>query len=472
LKTDKNLNTIIKESIEKNGLYGKKMTIAVSGGADSIALLYSIVPEIKNNKIEIFGAHLNHGLRGKESDEDENFVTFTFKKLKLPLEVKKIDISKEVLKQKTSLENAGRNARHDFLYDVSQKYSTDLTALGHTFDDQAETILLNLIRGSGLNGISGMKELSTRILNDKKLYIYRPFLHTSKMKLEDYLKKENLAFNFDSTNNETDYRRNALRIKVFPILEKYNPKVKRNINRLAETVAKDLDFIETQLIHSWNKTAVLKDNMVSINTTDLLKLHPSISLRLLKKAIAILKGNEQDIYMTHINSLMKIANGPSGKQINLPGQIIAKKNYGELIICFDNTSTDTLPLPAKNKKVRLTGITRIPGWDIRSTLDTNNSSNNTNNYVAYLSHILMANGLYVRSRKSGDRLYMKQNSTSKKLQDYMVDQKIPRICRDKIPLITTNDEKIAWIVGYRIAEWAKPENQTKSIKITFTKTLS
>ncbi len=300
----------INQIIKQNHLIRKGDTIivALSGGPDSVCLAHILWRLQKKLGIELVLAHLNHNLRGKESDADSRFVQKLALKLNLTLGSKKLN-------NKPTNEAAAREARYTFLEQVRKKHHGQSIAVAHTADDQVETILLNFLRGAGLSGLSGMRF--------KNNFIIRPLLTCRHEEILAYLKENHLSYCRDSSNLDLKYTRNRIRHKLLPLLEKeYNPKIRKNILKLAETIHSAQDYIQEQAQKN------IGPNPQSFSLKDWRKLPPILKLEVLRQMIARARGNLQDIYAVHLAEVVKMLESPRGnKKKNLPrGLQILKKN--------------------------------------------------------------------------------------------------------------------------------------------------
>ncbi|MFL2804519.1 MAG: tRNA lysidine(34) synthetase TilS [Dehalococcoidia bacterium] len=462
------LNKTISKSIESNNLNKFRILVGVSGGPDSIALLYSL-NDIKNKyDLSIFGAHLNHGIRSTDSDNDQQFVEKKFRELKIPFLTKKVNLKNITPKKSSSLENIARIERHKFLFDASNHFNTDLVALGHHIDDQAETIMLHIIRGSGLEGIKGMTEISTREIYNQGINIYRPLLSTSRLDILKYLSEKNIDFHTDVSNYSTKYTRNSIRHSLMPELEAYNPEIKKSLYRLSESVKYDLNFLEEFSKNQFNEISEISPNQIIFKTEKLLELSPSILFRVIKHSFTQLTENQQDIEMIHFKMVVSLIKGETGKKIQLPKNLTVMKHYDQLIVTTNKNTDCILPEIDKIFSLNIPGTTFINDWEITTTSQTKPFNyENIDTNIAWIKYNSNNNRLYVRKRKKGDKFLPSGMTNNKKIQDYMVDQKIPQYLRDRIPLLVNEKDEILWIVGWRTSELAKTHCEQKALKINF-----
>lgn len=325
----------IKDSIKRHGLFrnGDRVIVAVSGGPDSVALL-CILHELRYDLgIRIRIAHIDHKIR-KDSSSDYLFVKKLAQKLLIPFTGTAINVKK--IRKGGSLEDKAREARFRFLIQTAKKYKANVIALGHTRDDLAETVLMRIIRGTGL---SGMRAILPKRTIQSVLFV-RPLLEASKAELKLFLKKKHIAFRTDSTNTEKQFLRNRTRLHLVPILEnQYNKNTKKLLAHLANTIAYDYDYIEHQAQTILKK--ILKKHRIGktirFELPKFLKYHTSIQRMLLRLSIARLKGNTNLLTLAHIAQIEElITKRPSGSIVDLPGRISVIKDKTAMQITIRN----------------------------------------------------------------------------------------------------------------------------------------
>ncbi|MFA5287488.1 MAG: tRNA lysidine(34) synthetase TilS [Candidatus Omnitrophota bacterium] len=305
-----------KNSIKKHNLINRndKIVIGVSGGADSVYLLYLLKSLQKELNLTLYIAHLDHLLR-KESGREAQFVKELGQKLKIPVMLGKINI--KGLSRNTSLEEAARNARLAFLLKVAIRVKAKRIALAHNFDDQAETVLMRILRGTGLSGLSGISPIRKM----GKIDIIRPLLGIQRKDIENFLKVRKISFCIDKSNTDEIYFRNKIRHKLLPILEKeYNKNIREVLFNLAQNAGSDYDYLRA------SAARFLKNNKRKLNLSRLIKLHPAIMRLKLRGAISCLQGDTRRITFKHIQELEDlIFNRPQGSIVDLPKGIQVKK---------------------------------------------------------------------------------------------------------------------------------------------------
>lgn len=414
----------VRKTIEKYGLltWGDSVLIGLSGGADSVCLthiLYRLKDELG---IKIYTAHLNHCIRGDSADNDERFALNFSKSLGIECISEKNDVKGYAKKHGVSEEMAGRELRYAFFERVSKQYGLNKIATAHNQNDNAETILMNFMRGGGLSGLCGIPF--------KRDNIIRPILEISREEIESYCSDNSLSYVTDATNNETVYTRNKIRLDLIPKIQKeFNQGFIQTVTKNASLMSEEFDFISAKTDEVYEKAV---DGAISLEALN--KLHIAIKRRVIIKMMKAAMIN--DISAQYVESVAELSEkGKSGSSINLPGGNTARIEYGKLVI----GKADTEPLPFE--------------YDIALNEET---------YIKELGIIIKAelaegtdvfcgdetSKITVRNKRDGDYFYPVGMNGRKKLKNYFIDEKIPRHERLKTAVLTINDD-IAWIIGKR-----------------------
>src|SRR3990170_668994 len=317
----------VRNTIKRFGMLnsGDTVVIGVSGGVDSVVLLYMLVKLSEEYKLSVIAAHLNHGLRGKESDRDEAFVKKLAKKLGVKFTGKRTDIN-SLLKKGDSLQDIAREVRYAFFEEVANRYTADKIATGHNLDDQAETMVIRFLRGAGLNGLSG-------ILPRRGKHI-RPLLDVSREEIEEYADKNKLKFVRDSSNKSIKYLRNKIRLKLMPALEHYNPRLKNDMARLAHIISRDEEYLEDKAKDAYKECVKNQGkSAVSFYLKKLIGLHDAIKARIFFIAVEKLLGSSKGFYSYHVEDFLKLlTNNAPNVSINLPHNLTLYKEYDVVTI--------------------------------------------------------------------------------------------------------------------------------------------
>ncbi|MDP1853832.1 MAG: tRNA lysidine(34) synthetase TilS [Candidatus Omnitrophota bacterium] len=325
--TDKVLLTIKKyRLIDKND----SIVIALSGGPDSVCLLYLLNFFKKEFRLRLTCAHLDHMLRGKDSLRDLLFAQRLSEKLKIPFYYKQIDVKK--IKVNASLEETARKARQDFLFKVAAKTKSSKIALGHTKDDQAETILMRLLRGAGLYGLSAI--LPKRKIS--KYILIRPVIEANKIEILRYLKTKKIPYRIDHTNKEDSYFRNRIRNRLIPELIKYNKNIVDILASTAQSISLDYEYIKNMAQNRLNRIITSRNSgPINLETKEFLKLHAALRRIALRLSIEKIKGDLRGIDYRHVYELEDlIENRKTGSIVDLPGGISVLKTAGLIKLYF------------------------------------------------------------------------------------------------------------------------------------------
>jgi len=434
----------VKRTIEKYNMLSKNDTVivGVSGGVDSVILLY-ILNEIKNEfNISIILAHVDHGLRGEESYRDLMFVKELADKYSYPLEIKSVKNLKG-----GSVQERGRTIRYSFFEELSERYNANKIALGHNYDDQAETVLMRLFRGSGSGGLKGIPPVRDKYI--------RPLIEVKRSDIEEFAKSKGIVYINDSSNLKNIYLRNSIRMELIPLIKnKYNQNIVDDLNRISYILRDDDEYLNnitkkmfTDFIIEENERHLVLDiNMIS-------NLHIGLQRRIIRHAINRIKGNLRRINYLHIDSVIRLKR--NGKII-LPDNIFVEKEYNKIIVANNRYYREPIYF---EYNLNIPGLTFIKELDIKIVTefvqkkDIHNSSKSNN--IAYFDHDKLKFPLVVRNFREGDRL-----KDGKKVKKYFIDNKIPKRIRRNIPLLLS-EERIIWILGYKISKRAEADISTK-----------
>lgn len=446
-------------TIKKYGLIdrGDKVVIGVSGGPDSMALLYLLLDIKEDILFDIYVAHVNHGIRGKAADKDEEFVKSICEELNLPFYNKKVDMNKYAKEHNMTAEEAGRELRYGFFREVLQKHGEGKIAVAHNKNDQGETLIMRFMRGTGIDGLRGIPY--------KRGDIIRPLLDISREEIEIYVEENNIETRLDKTNLEPIYNRNKIRLELIPYIEEnFNPNIIDTLARFSRLVSIDIDFLKgiTEEIYEKIVKERGKDSII-LDRKDLNLLHRSMKQRIIRAVLEEIQGSLQGFTEEHINNILKLAlESETGKTINLIHNIVAKTSYENLII----EKKKTLEVKDYVYKLNINGTIYIEELDIylKTKVFTKEKCkiDFKNRFKKYFDYDMISECLYVRNRRNGDRFNPLGMRGTKKLKDFFIDEKIPKEERDKVPLIV-DGEDIVWILGYRISNKYKITEKTKKV---------
>jgi tRNA(Ile)-lysidine synthase len=442
------LNKCLKNISDNELLHsGDTVIVAVSGGADSMALL-DILSKLEEVRLNLVVAHLDHMLRGDDSDTDAAFVRDAALKYGLPFELRSSDIRRFSLQSKLSLEEAGRKARYEWFDEVALKYGARAVALGHHADDQAETVLMRLLRGAGTTGLSGISP------GAGSRYI-RPLLCCTRSEIEEYLRERNLPFRTDESNIDTRFLRNRIRHELLPSLESYNPSIRDRLVATAEILSDDEELLESVTEQSLNLMASVGKQRVDIDLPSLSAQLRGLRLRLYRRAIRAVKGNLDHITLKHLRHIDDLAlSGKANSHFRLPGHLQVTKCYKTLAIATCDADADSGPFELL---VEGPGLYPLPGGRQLSVTVEYGHPGNWKCLPPCKAYIDAASAPFpwiIRTFRDGDRFTPFGMKGSKKLKDFFIDMKIPLQTRRNIPLVVAGN-KILWIAGLRLAEEAR-----------------
>ena len=464
------------------------VVVGVSGGADSVCLLHVLAKWQKGLGIKLHVAHLNHRLRGVESEADAKYVSNLAGSLGIPITIDRQDVAAYRIERNLSVEEAARELRYAFLAKVAREVGANRIAVGHTRDDQVETILMHLLRGTGITGLCGLAPCSP-LAHDSQgmslpakrsnLLVIRPLLDITREETTSYCRKHQLDPRIDSSNRSLSFFRNRLRLQLLPLLRQYNPSVDQALLRLADIAKEDNAFIEQQASELWDEVARQENNAIHLDMKQIASLPIALQRQLLRAAVTRLAGDTRDIEAGHIEAARSLLNKPVGKRISLPHGFICQGGYDELFIASTAKQSQLPPCPFPplpgEFPLKVPGETVLPGWNViasivgervdatplRGVLSTSGETGQSN-LIAHFDLHKTGTELLVRQRQPGDRFQPLGMNMLKKLYEFMVDAKIPLSWRDRIPIVCSR-RQIIWVAGWRIDDNVKTTEASKEI---------
>jgi len=443
------------ETVKKYNMisFGDSVVCGVSGGADSTALLLFICSLREEYGINVYAVHVHHGIRGDEADGDCAFVEELCQRLNVPLKVKKYDIIKMSEENGLSEEENGRKARYAEFEKESTMHKNCKIAVAHNRNDQAETVLMRLCRGSGLSGLCAIRPVRGKII--------RPLLFCSRQEIEDYLIAENQSFRNDSTNFQEEYTRNKLRLRVLPYLEKnVNSASIKNIAKAAELLADEDEYMEKTAEKAFETVFLGKTEInIELDKNKLLLLDAVIQRRVLRMAAVRLKKDIKDISFVHVENTLALLKSDKG-HIDMPNGLKAEVHYGKLCMSLEtekkmNKGFSYVLEEDKPVFVRECGL----------YFELTRKKNKTNFkylYTKSFDYDKISGVVFVRSRIEGDRICINRNGNSKTIKKLLIDCKIPCERREEVPLIAFSNEVI-WAVGIRSSAFYETGKDSENI---------
>jgi len=442
----KNLVDIVRS--QKLFAPGETVVVAVSGGADSVCLL-DVLTRLDGENLRLVVAHLNHGLRGEDSDEDERFVARLAGRYGLPFASRRVDVAALAAQEGLSLEDAGRRARYRFLTETAKAQGAAGIAVAHHRDDQAETVLIRLLRGAGGSGLSAMSALSTGAAGLLK----RPLLPVCRAEIERYLTQRGLGYRNDDSNADTAILRNRIRHELIPQLRTYNPKITERLAATAEILAGDEALLQRLTDAAYLRLAGSEHNAQLLSLEPLLREPRALRLRLYRRAVSLCKGDLERIALPHLEAIDRLARAERpNARLNLPDGLLVKRRYSELL--FRNRE----PAPAGRWQLEVPGEGDYPlpaGGRLRvalvprpDALDARSRS------IAYLSPVTAPFPWLVRNFARGDRFRPLGMSGEQKVKELFINRKVPAGLRCRLPLVVSGG-RILWVAGVMMAEDAR-----------------
>jgi tRNA(Ile)-lysidine synthase len=467
----------VKDSVIAHSMLepGDAVLAAVSGGADSMALMHILLRLSHELNLRLGIAHFNHGLRAIESERDADFVLSAARKLNLPCYYKKVDVKKFSIVHKQSTEEAGRTLRHNFLNQTALQHGFDKIAFGHQKEDMAETVLINILRGSGPQGISGIPP--------KRGILIRPLININRSEIENFLRSENIAHITDSSNTDPQFLRNKVRHHLIPLLvSTYNSEIVQNLNRTAEILRDEQSWLESMIDPLFDRVTLPgDDSTIRLSIGELKKLPIAAARRIIRKAVFEIKGNLNGVEFKHIRSILELITSDQKKnRVDFPGRLWIKRENDRLLIVRNNkkervksesqqnriqqplfeyqiSGPQTLYIKETDQSIQLTELSS----DQVSLLKKSNFYG-IDPQEAYMDMESLRYPIIVRSFCSGDRFRPMGLSGFQKLKKFFINNKVPVSWRKTIPILECSG-KIIWVAGYRIDDSVKVKPLTQRV---------
>ncbi len=446
---------------------GQRVLVAVSGGSDSVGLLHLLCSFSDELGIDLAVAHLNHKLRGEQADQDEAYVQRLCRDLDVPCYATSQDVAERAREASLSLEEAGRCARYEYFSTLASQHSFARVALGHTATDRVETLLINLLRGSGLHGLRSIPPV-------RDIFV-RPLIATRREAIAEYCEQYCLKPRCDESNLEpSHFLRNKIRLQLLPLLgEEYSEDPHEALLRVIRAAEEELAWTEPLVETEFEEVASVGANELGLDRQRLSELPAGLQQRLLRRALVELSGAATDVGEVHYDALRELIDeGQTGAEVHLPGKVLARVGYTELELIYDERA-QRQPEGKESwcYELLVPGTVEIPevGTLVRAELLAERPSELGN---AADRHIIVdgdaaGSMLCVRNWQPGDCMQPLGMGGHKKLQDLFVDEKIPQQRRDCIPLVVDSQDRIIWAVGLRMGEQFRvTEDTTKFLKLS------
>ena len=437
-----------------------RVGVAVSGGADSVALLRLLLELREDLGIAVCVVHLNHQLRGRAADRDEKFVAKLARDYRLEFFVDRVDVGARAKRNKLNLEDAARRTRYEFFSSLVKQGKVDRIATAHTADDQAETVLAHILRGSGLAGIAGIHAVSGDVV--------RPLLGTRREDLRAYLKQQKQTWREDATNRDTTHLRARIRKKLIPLLEKqFQPATVQHLATLAEFAREDSEFIETAVEREHSAATKKTIDGVSIPVT---RLHvvPSIRRRIVRRIVKEVKPQEGEIGSKHVEAVLRLTeSGENGKSLQLPGGLEVRRDRDQLVFRAVHSKGSELgrkqsanrradsnakefehPVEMRTKETTVDVPCLARSFRF-SKIDWSEESEETSSNGSVLDHDALRKPIVLRNWRPGDTFQPSGHRKPHKLKRLLNEKRISRWERDGWPVLTSAGV-IAWVRGFAV----------------------
>ncbi|MTI83311.1 MAG: tRNA lysidine(34) synthetase TilS [Firmicutes bacterium] len=440
---------------------GNRVLVAVSGGPDSMALLHILFGLKDQLGIQLHVFHLNHCFRGTESMQDACLVEDTAQLLGVPYTLEKFDVPAYCVQNHKSNQEGAREVRYNLISRISSQIGAARVALGHHADDQAETVIANFLRGSGLTGLKGFLPLR------EEFYI-RPLFRLRRKDIEEYCKVNKISYRIDSSNKKTVYKRNQIRLELIPVLEDYNPALVNTLLKTAEVLRAEDEFLENEAGKVCTSPMVSNECNGWVLDIDLLTALPlALQRRVMRKLWSRMVGEPGGLGFGHLEVILDLLQEGKGSwESHLPRGIHVTRSYNQLYFKKESESNERAPVDRYH--INVPGETQIPGLGVVVRANVLFRGETLDPEMLPAQEVLLdydkLNGkLFVRTRLHGDRFSpLGMNGAEVKLKKFFIDQKIPWEKRESIPLVTCNGE-IAWVAGVRPAEKFKVDEASERL---------
>ena len=426
-----------------------KILTALSGGPDSVFLLYFLNKFSKKFKISLAAIHINHGLRGKAASTDENFCKELSKKLGIPFYSVKKDVKALAKKIKVSIEEAGRLIRYEEFEKLSIKEGFTKIATAHIADDNAETVLLNLIKGTGLNGISGIPYSRGKII--------RPLLFLTKEEIVQYLKFYKIDYRTDLSNLQSNYERNFLRNEIIPLIKKkLNPSLENTLLKSSGVFKEINNFVKKKLKDEIDHLVTKKDAVLSISLSNLDKTENELR----GEAIRLIFEKEYKIQLSfdEVKKIFSLIEKQPGRSINLPAKLKVVRERKELVVINQKKDVKQKPVVISNGDSVKINDKYLSIKEVKASKKRFNSDKN----IEFINADKTKSRFILRRWQPGDRFIPLGMKGSKKVSDFLSEQKLSTYSK-KDQMILTNDNRIVWVIGLRLDNRFRITPQTKKI---------
>jgi len=447
-----------------------RLVVAVSGGQDSVCLLHVLVRLREEMQVDLHIAHLDHQLRGTESSGDARYVAGLARRFGIPATIEKCDVRAYHAERDVTLEEAAREVRYAFLTGIAQSIGAERVATGHTTDDHVETVLMHIIRGAGTTGLRGLQPVTRWQSKKDGIMVIRPLLGVTREETGEYCRRHRMRPRVDASNYSLSPLRNRLRHHLLPLLREYNPHIAEAMVRTARIAADDLVILERETARLWEEVVSRQEDTLAIEKAGLAGLPVGLQRSILRRGLEELLGSLMDIEARHIEEMVAFTNLPAGRRLSLPGGLYFTVEYDRFLLGSDPSAL--CPYPELNGEftVSVPGHTEIPGWRVETSIIEAGPVRGEDEFTAHFDAANVPERLSVRTRQPGDRFQPLGMKDAKKLGEFMIDARVPRTWRARVPLVCSCG-RILWVVGWRINDRVKVTKSTRKVlRIRFEQT--
>lgn len=454
----------VRATIEKYSMFkpGDRILIGVSGGPDSTALVHILHSLMDELQILLYVAHLDHCFRGPESAADAEFVRELAERLGLPAVIKSEDAAAYASAMNLSAQTAAREIRYRFFEETAKKCGCNKLATGHNANDQTETVLHHFLRGTGPAGLRGIPPV-------RDGWVARPLIEVPRSQIEKYCREKQLTTRIDSSNLKLAYTRNRIRLELIPLLQKeYNHNLIETLLRTSDIFREEEECLEGITEEYWRGVCLESEaSLISINLKKFLETPRVFQRRIIRRGWSALTGSVHNITYSHLTAATElIFQGRTGSVFDLPGLVKLEKSYDRINLY---KSADMRTIADYLYELRIPGVTSIPETGDCIVAEEPegvlcSGPQNPNEITIDLDKVSVP--LIVRSRNPGDRFCPLGFNGSKKLKKFFIDSKIPRVERDRYPVLVTSDGQVIWIAGMRAdRRWAATPETRRALRL-------
>lgn len=438
----------VRTYVKEHGMLRKqdKVLVGVSGGADSICLLFVLLDLKKEFDFSLTAVHVHHGLRGESADRDEAFVKEICEKQDVELLVFHENVREYAAENGYTEEEAGRILRRSIFTKVLEEKNADKIALAHHENDNVETLLWNLCRGTGLRGLGGIRPVTGKYV--------RPLLCVSRKEIERYLEEKGISYCIDETNLSDDYTRNRIRNHVIPYLEEQvNEKAVHHMSEAMANICRLHEYVEEEVGKYVKSSIVYEDNKWKLNEEKYFQIPDVFRGDVIHEFLSKAAGRKKDIESVHIHIVEELFGKQTGRKADLPYGLLAMRTYDGIELVEKKQKSQSEPMA--NPRIRV--------FDRSSEMVTFPEKA----YTKWFDYDIIKCAVKIRHRESGDYIVINKQGKTQKLKQYFINEKIPQDMRDKI-LLVADGNQIMWIVGYRQNQaYQITEKTTKIMEISF-----